>query len=160
MKQIYSKLFSIAAALTAVSCVGDLDTVPLNSYSKSPETAYGADEAGYLHGLSKLYFQFISNETNDLQVSDGGASELVRAFWSIQETTTDEAKCAWSDDAWVRALNTDTWTEAQNDATYAVYVRTLQGITYVNEFLRQTGQRWPSSVPRPVFSGPISTGWR
>ena len=71
-------------------------------------------------------------------MSDGGASELVRAFWSVQETTTDEAKCAWSNDAWVRALNTNTWTEAQNDATYAVYVRTLQGISYVNEYLRQT----------------------
>ena len=138
MKQIFSKLFSIAAALTAVSCIGDLNTVPLNSYDRVPETAYGTDEAGYLQGLAKIYFQFISNDTKDLQVSDGGAAELIRAFWSIQETTTDEAKCAWSNDAWVRALNTDTWTEAQNDATYAVYVRTLQGITYVNEYLRQT----------------------
>ena len=38
----------------------------------------------------------------------------------------------------MRALNTNTWSEAQNDATYAVYVRTLQGISYVNEYLRQT----------------------
>ena len=133
-----SKLFSIAAALTAVSCIGDLNTVPLNSYDRVPETAYGTDEAGYLQGLAKIYFQFISNDTKDLQVSDGGASELNRAFWSLQETTTDEAKCAWANDAWVRALNTNTWSESQNDATYAVYVRTLQGISYVNEFLRET----------------------
>ena len=142
MKTVYRKLIVISAAVSAVfglqSCVGDLDTVPLNPYDKVPETAYGTDEAGYLQGLSKIYFHLISNDTKDLQVSDGGASELIRAYWSIQETTTDEAKCAWSNDAWVRALNTDTWTEAQNDATYAVYIRTLQGISYVNEFLRQT----------------------
>ena len=142
MKAIYRKLIFTAAAVLSAgilpSCIGDLDTVPRNPYDKVPETAYGADEADYLQGLSKLYFQFISNDTQDLQVSDGGASELVRAFWSVQETTTDEAKCAWNNDAWVRALNTNTWTEAQNDATYAVYVRTLQGISYANEFLRQT----------------------
>lgn len=129
---------AVSAAFGLSSCLGDLNTVPRNPYDKVPETAYGADEAGYVQGLAKLYFQFISNDTKDLQVSDGGASELIRAFWSVQETTTDEAKCAWADDAWVRALNTNTWTEAQNDATYAVYVRTLQGISYVNEYLRQT----------------------
>lgn len=129
---------AVSAAFGLSSCLGDLNTVPRNPYDRVPETAYGADEAGYVQGLAKLYFQFISNDTKDLQVSDGGASELIRAFWSVQETTTDEAKCAWADDAWVRALNTNTWSEAQNDATYAVYDRTLQGISYVNEYLRQT----------------------
>lgn len=140
--ETYRKLIAMAAAgLAAVSlnsCLGDLDTIPLNPYDISSETAYGKDEAGYVQGLTKLYFQFISNDTKDLQVSDGGASELIRAFWSVQETSTDEAKCAWENDAWVRALNTNTWSEAQNDATYAVYVRTLQGISYANEYLRQT----------------------
>ena len=68
---------------------------------------------------------------------DGGASEIVRAFWSVQETPTDEAKCSWGNAAWVRALHTNTWSDTQNDAVYAVYVRTLQGISYVNEYLRQ-----------------------
>ncbi len=139
---IYKKILSIVAAGLATasvsSCLGDLDTIPLNPQDTTSETAYGADEAGYIQGLTKLYFQFISNDTRDLKISDGGASELIRAFWSTQETTTDEAKCAWENDAWVRALNTNTWTEAQNDAVYAVYVRTLQGIAYINEYLRQT----------------------
>lgn len=135
----YSKIISAAvAAICLSSCIGDLDTLPLNPQDIASEKAYGKDEAGYLQGLTKLYFQFISNDTKDLQVSDAGASELIRAFWSVQETSTDEAKCAWENDAWVRALNTNTWSEAQNDATYAVYVRTLQGISYANEFLRQT----------------------
>ena len=120
------------------ACVNDLNTLPLNKTEPISEYVYGADEEAYMKGLARLYFQFASNDLTDLQQMDGGASELVRAFWSVQETTTDEAKCSWENDAWVRALNTNTWNDAQNDAIYAVYVRTLQGISYVNEYLRQT----------------------
>lgn len=135
------KHFALAAAgatMLLTSCIGDLDTLPLNPSDSTSETVYGKDENGYLAGLTKLYFNFVSNDTTDLQVSDGGASELIRAFWTIQEVTADACKCAWENDAWVRAVNTDTWSDADNDATYAVYVRTLQGIAYVNEYLRQT----------------------
>ena len=124
------------AALTA--CVNDLETLPLNKTEPISEYVYGTDENAYLSGLARLYFQFASNDLTDLQQMDGGASELVRAFWTVQETTTDEAKCSWENDAWVRALNTNTWSEVQNDAIYAVYVRTLQGVAFVNEYLRQT----------------------
>ena len=127
---------ALAAMLT--SCVGDLNTLPLNETEPVSEYVYGTSNEAYLAGLTKLYFQFVSNDLTDMQPMDGGASELIRAFWSVQETTTDEAKCSWENDAWVRALNTNTWTGVQNDAVYAVYVRTLQGIAFVNEYLRQT----------------------
>lgn len=126
------------ASMLFTTCIGDLDTLPLNPSDSTSETVYGADESGYIAGLTKLYFNFVSNETTDLQVSDAGASELVRAFWTVQEVTSDACKCAWENDAWVRAMNTNTWSDADNDATYAVYVRTLQGIAYTNEYLRQT----------------------
>lgn len=138
MKKItYILIFTLCGVLLS-SCIGDLDTKPLNKTDFIAETVYDNQEITYLQGLSKIYYQFVSNDTKNLEVADGGASELIRAFWSAQETTTDEAKCAWIQDAWVRALNTNTYSEAQNDATYAVYVRTLQGITFVNEYLRQT----------------------
>lgn len=126
------------ASMLFTACIGDLDTLPLNPSDSTSETVYGADESGYIAGLTKLYFNFVSNETTDLQVSDAGASELVRAFWTVQEVTSDACKCVWENDAWVRAMNTNTWSDADNDATYAVYVRTLQGIAYTNEYLRQT----------------------
>lgn len=126
------------ASMLFTACIGDLDTLPLNPSDSTSETVYGADESGYIAGLTKLYFNFVSNETTDLQVSDAGASELVRAFWTVQEVTSDACKCAWENDAWGRAMNTNTWSDADNDATYAVYVRTLQGIAYTNEYLRQT----------------------
>ena len=135
IKNIFS---AVAAAAMLTACVGDLDTIPLNPTDVTSETAYGADEEGYVQGLSKIYFQLVSNNTQDLQVADGGASEFIRAFWSTQEVTADGAKCAWGD-AWVNDLNNNTWKgDVLNDAVYAVYVRTLQGITYVNEYLRQT----------------------
>ena len=128
----------ISAAFLAAACINDLDTVPKDERSDVSENVYGNSEEDYVNGLSRLYFQFVTNDLTDLQQMDGGASELIRAFWSVQETTADAAKCSWENDAWVRALNTDTWNAAQNDAVYAVYVRSLQGIAYVNEFLRQT----------------------
>ena len=139
MKMNFKKIFSaVAAAAMLTACVGDLNTVPLNPTDVTSETAYGADAEGYVQGLAKIYFQLTSNNTQDLQVADGGASEFIRAFWSTQEVTADGAKCAWGD-AWVNALNNDTWKgDVLNDAVYAVYVRTLQGVAYVNEFLRQT----------------------
>lgn len=131
-------IYIAALAVTLTSCVGDLDTLPLNKTEPISEYVYGTSEEAYLAGLTKLYFQFVSNDLTDMQPMDGGASELLRAFWSVQETTTDEAKCSWENDAWVRALNTNTWSGVQNDAIYAVYVRTLQGVAFVNEYLRQT----------------------
>ena len=131
-------IYIAAIAATLTSCVGDLDTLPLDKTEPISEYVYGTSEEAYLAGLTKLYFQFVSNDLTDMQPMDGGASELIRAFWSVQETTTDEAKCSWENDAWVRALNTNTWTGVQNDAIYAVYVRTLQGVAFVNEYLRQT----------------------
>lgn len=135
MKKI---IYMAAAAAMMLSCVNDLDTLPLNKTEPVAEYVYGNSEQAYLEGLSRLYFQFVSNDLTDLQQMDGGASEIIRAFWSVQETTADAAKCSWENDAWVRALNTNTWNDTQNDAVYAVYVRTLQGIAYVNEYLRQT----------------------
>ena len=139
MKMNFKKIFSaVAAAAMLSACVGDLNTIPLNPTDVTSETAYGADEQGYVQGLAKIYFQLTSNNTQDLQVADGGASEFIRAFWSTQEGTADAAKCAWGD-AWVNDLNNCTWKgDVLNDAVYAVYVRTLQGIAYVNEYLRQT----------------------
>ena len=138
MKKLIYILTLTVAGVVLSSCIGDLNTKPLNKTDFIADNVYNDQEITYLQGLSKIYFQFVSNDTKDLEVADGGASELIRAFWSAQETTTDEAKCAWFKDAWVRALNTNTYSEAQNDATYAVYVRTIQGITLVNEYLRQT----------------------
>lgn len=155
MKKI---IYILIAAASTATCVNDLDTLPLNKTEPIAEYVYGTDEEAYMSGLARLYFQFVSNDLTDLQQMDGGASELIRAFWSVQETTADAAKCSWENDAWVRALNTNTWNAAQNDAIYAVYVRTLQGVSYVNEYLRQTTpEKLTARGVAPALSDKIQT---
>ena len=138
MKRTFKNIFLAltTSVMAFTSCIGDLDVNPLNPTEMSPNQAYGSSVGAYLQGLTKIYYSFIN--TSGLNVADGGASELIRAYWSCQEVTADACKCAWDKDAWVRALNTNTWSEAQNDATYAVYCRTILGFSYANEFLRST----------------------
>lgn len=139
MKRLF-KLIGITSAFLALatSCLKDLDQVPLNKTDVTSENAYGNTEDAYLSGLAKIYFELVSNDKTDLNIGDAGASEFIRAYWSLNETSTDEAKCAWGNDAWVRDINTNTWSDAANDATLAVYARTLHGITFTNEFLKRT----------------------
>ena len=137
MKTKYIVAAFACALLTLTSCIQDLETLPLNPWDTTSETAYGKDRTAYVQGLAKLYFNFTSNDTTDLLVSDAGASELIRSFWSCQEVSTDEVKCAWGD-AWAEAINTNMYDDSENDMVYGVFVRTLQGISYINEYLRQT----------------------
>ena len=137
MKAKYIVAAIAGALFTLTSCINDLETLPMNDWDTTSETAYGTNEQAYVQGLAKLYFNFTSNDTTDLLVSDGGASELIRCFWTCNEVSTDAAKCAWGD-TWAMAINSNTWTDAENDMVYGVFVRTLQGIAYVNEYLRQT----------------------
>lgn len=120
----------------ASSCVGDLEALPFNPDDYNSENAYGNEYSNYISGLAKIYRSF--NNTSNLNVDDAGASELVRAFWCIQESSTDACKNNWAKDSWTQDINMNTWSTADNTATYALYCRTLHGITYANEYLRQT----------------------
>jgi len=135
-KILHLTLALTAACLLTASCVGDLDALPFNEDDFTSEDAYGDQIGGYVSGLAKLYRAF--NNYDGLEVDDAGASELIRAYWCIQECSTDACKNNWEKDAWTQDINKNTWSTADNAATYAVYCRTLHGITYVNEFLRQT----------------------
>lgn len=129
------------AVLCFTSCVNDLgdpDNNPLNDWDKTANTAYGNSEEGYVQGLAKLYNSIATHALYDISGVDGGATSTIRAFWVCQEVTTDACKVGWGNDAWVRAMNTNTWTDADNEAVYGVFFRSLQGIAWVNEYLRQT----------------------
>lgn len=139
MKMNFKNIFTaVAASLMLTACIGDLDTIPLKESDVTSESAYGKNEMAYLQGLTKLYAQFASNDTKNLIVDDAGSSELIRAFWSTQEISTDACKVGWGNDSWAQDLNNDTWSPSHNHMIYSVYIRTLQGVTYVNEYLRQT----------------------
>lgn len=129
-------MLALGALSFLQSCTDDLDAIPYNETDFTSENAYGNDYNNYLSGLGKIYLSF--SNTDGLRVDDAGASELLRAFWSIQECSTDACKNNWKADSWTQDINMNTWSTASNAATYGIYARTLHGITYTNEFLRQT----------------------
>lgn len=136
-------IYLISAVLFPVmfsSCLGDLDTVPLNETDFTADRAYGTPES-YKQGLAKIYGSFVlvgsSSGTADIDAPDAGASELNRSFWCLQEICTDACKNAWTD-SWVTEINTNTWTAAKNAAIFTAYNRIMMTVSYVNEYLRQT----------------------
>ena len=138
MKTKYIVAAVLGAMLTLSSCVKDLDALPLNETDVTSETAYNDTVQSYLTGLAKLYNTMSSHEVSYVTVNDAGASQITRAFFVCQEATTDACKVAWGNDSWTRAMNTNTWTDADNDAVFGVFFRSIQSISFCNEFLRQT----------------------
>lgn len=103
------------------------------------EDIYGAEIDTYSATITKIYEALSKHDVyNDIVCLDPGATQLTRAFFVCQEQTTDACKCAWGNDTWHRAMNTNTWTDADNDAIFGVFFRTMQSIASCNEFLRQT----------------------
>jgi hypothetical protein len=138
-KIIYSMMIAMALMLT--SCIGDLNTLPLNETDATSETAY-ANADSYLKGLAYInaYWIFVSQNdagASDLAFDDAGKSELCRMYMLLQELSTDSFKCIWGDD-FVAAIQYHSWTDADNSALIAAYTRCMKGITLVNEYLLQT----------------------
>ena len=137
-----SILFASAAALLAVSCIKDLNTLPLNDYDKTSEVAY-VDEDSYLKGLAYInaYYSFVSQNdpgTSDLpSFKDAGQSELMRQWMVLNDLPTGALDISWGD-TYVEPIESHTWTNAANTAITAVYTRALKGVVLVNEYLLQT----------------------
>ena len=75
MKKItkISFLAVLAFLLVPVSCINDLDTLPLNETDATSETAY-AEPASYLNGLAYIYGYWAL-----VSQGDAGSSEIGRA---------------------------------------------------------------------------------
>lgn len=138
MKTKYIVAAVLGAMLTLSSCVKDLEALPLNETDVTSETAYNDTVESYLTGLAKLYNTMSSHSVSYVTVNDEGASQITRAFFVCQEATTDACKVAWQNDSWTHNMNTNTWSDADNDAVFGVFFRSIQAISFCNEFLRQT----------------------
>lgn len=142
-KYIYSLAIAMSA-LTLNSCIGDLDTMPLNETDKTAEQVYvtlGDFEKGlaYIYGSFSLVSQSDPGSA-DIKVDDAGASELVRQYMVLNEMSVGSLKCVWGD-AYVADLQNNSWTTAPNDALVAVYTRCMMIVTRSNEFLLQSEKK-------------------
>ncbi len=145
MKKIIM-IFAAFATTALTSCVGVLDQEPLSSDVVGGDEVY-SNETYRLGQLAKIYgsFNLTGNSgagSTDISVNDAGASEFIRAWWSCNTLTTDEAKCVWGD-SWVKEVVSNTWTNTKNDAIYAAYVRGMMMVTLANEYLRNTDDSDP-----------------
>lgn len=139
MKKFLIAVTIVLASLT--SCVKLLDTLPLNDYDVTSESAYN-DAASYLRGLAYInaYYNFVSMSdpgTADLKFDDAGQSELIRQWITMNDLCTDAMDIGWGD-SYIKDITNHTWTTADNNAIIAVYTRCMKGITLANEFLLQT----------------------
>lgn len=142
-KYIYSLAIAMSA-LTLNSCIGDLDTMPLNETDKTAEQVYVTLD-DFEKGLAYIYgsFSLVSQSdpgTADINVGDAGASELVRQYMVLNEMSVGALKCVWGD-TYVADLQNNSWTAAPNDALIAVYTRCMMIITRANEFLLQSEKK-------------------
>lgn len=141
MKKIF--LYSISALMSAslaVSCLGDLDTMPLDQTVYTADKAF-ADPSSYSQyaNYAYSYFSLVSQGdpgSSDIAVSDAGQSEFTRQYMVLNEMSTDALKCVWGD-SYVPEIGYNRW-NASNTAVLAVYLRGLKGVAICNQFLDES----------------------
>jgi len=134
-------LLAAAGLLTGglAACTKDLNREPF--YDLNTESVY-RDPARYIQVLAKLYAGFnLSGNSGSPDVfagqgKDEGETSYLRAYWYLQELTTDEAVVAWNSGP-LQELNKTTWTSS-NDLINNSYTRIFYEVSICNEFIRET----------------------
>tara|TARA_R110001583_G_scaffold1202_5_gene10065 strand:- start:23965 stop:25542 length:1578 start_codon:yes stop_codon:yes gene_type:complete len=145
MKKRYFKtnyiMIAFALLFACVSCVNDLDTVPLDEDIKTGDNVL-TDADSYKQLLAKCYAGLIlGGQTGvdgdpDISSIDGGFSSYLRLLWNHQELPTDEAIVAWNDGN-LRDLHDQDW-DSSNEFVTAMYYRITLQITYCNNLIKLT----------------------
>jgi starch-binding outer membrane protein, SusD/RagB family len=123
------------------ACTKDLNRYPTNS--NTSETQYST-VAGYKQVLAKVYgsYSLVSSngtgasDVNIAGITDPATTDFVRAYWNLQELTTDEDVCAWNDPN-LQSFHNLNWTSS-NVLIDALYARSLYQITVCNEVIRES----------------------
>ncbi|MFN0275386.1 MAG: RagB/SusD family nutrient uptake outer membrane protein [Chitinophagales bacterium] len=139
-----NKYFFVVASIlflgiTFSSCFKDLDLAPPAGINAA--TVYENPD-NYIHVLAKIYsgLALTGNEgpagNPDISGIDEGFSGYVRVLWNMQELSTDEVKCAWTDPG-IPELNKMQWSSTNSFVT-AMYYRIFFQIPLCNEFIRES----------------------
>ena len=131
----------LSAVLFISSCKKDLNLSPTNSNTSDKQYS---TPLGYKQVLAKVYGSYTlvsstgvgNSDVNVAGITDAGTTDFVRAYWNMQELTTDNAICAWNDQQ-LQNFHTLNWT-SNNIYNNALYARSLFQITVCNEFIRES----------------------
>ncbi len=135
-------VLALAAGLSTLSssCSKDLNQTP-DYLASNPDVVY-ANPTQVAQLLARLYSTYAvsgqggASGTSDISGIDGSFGNYIRAYWQLQEITTDEAILGWNDGN-LPALNTNTW-NADNEFIRATFQRIYYEISLCNDFIRQT----------------------
>ena len=139
----YKVLLMTAAAAFSIglgSCVGDLDTTPIDENIQLPEEVLNSQDA-YESLLAKCYQGLAVSSSHgpngdpDISGVDGGFGQYVRALFNMQVLTTDEATCCWGDTG-MQDIHNMNWTTTNQFIT-SMYYRVFYQISLCNEFIRR-----------------------
>lgn len=140
MKNKFLKIIALVLGIfISVTACTDLDLEP---YGELTSIQVYENFDNYVQVLAKMYAglaiggQSGPDGRGDIIGQDEGASTYIRAFWKLQEITTDEAIISWNDEG-LPTLNTMTWS-SDNGFIAAMYYRIFYQITLASEFIRET----------------------
>lgn len=124
------------------SCVGDLDTMPLDENSLVSEQVYSTKD-GYMGVLAKCYGSLIltgqkggDGGDGDLEGANEGYSGYVRLLFYLEEQPTDNFLMPSSSNGLRKMLNLQ-WDSTNASVITWTYQRLYMTIAYCNEFLRE-----------------------
>lgn len=132
----------LASIMCLSSCIGDLDTMPLDDNQLVGQQVYSTKD-GYLGVLAKCYGSLIltgqkggDGGDGDLEGANEGYSGYVRLLFYLQELTTDDFLMPSSSNGLRKCLNLQ-WTSSNASVITWTYQRLYMSIAYCNEFLRE-----------------------
>lgn len=133
---------SLISFLLLSSCLGDLDTQPLDSNQMVAEDVYST-AAGYTGTLAKCYASLIqtgqqggNGGDNDVSGLDEGYSGYARALFYLEITSTDEIVLHAGSGKGTQSLLFMNW-DASSEIIKFTYYRLYMTINYCNELLRE-----------------------
>ncbi|MDR0507238.1 MAG: RagB/SusD family nutrient uptake outer membrane protein [Dysgonamonadaceae bacterium] len=134
--------FAVVSALVLSSCLNDLDVIPTDP-SIITDQIFKDNPDAYKQNLAKIYAGLaVSGPTDagssDIQGLDAGYGQYMRAYWVMQEVTTDEAILHWGD-AGIPELATGTW-NTSNQFIRAMYLRIAYQSRVTSEYLNITSE--------------------
>lgn len=138
--KFYNRIYLIACLVLATGCFSDLDPKQLGSNSTFQDNTYKT-VTDFKQGLAKLYGSFVlagqtsPGDNPDISNLDVGFGVYLRAYWNLQELTTDEAVYSWSEAGNIHPLHWQTWT-ASNPFIAPMYYRIMLTVSFCNDFIR------------------------
>jgi hypothetical protein len=149
LKYMFKNIVPTAAVLLSLglnSCTKDLDVEPIDP---SKNTTVDAEKL-----LNKCYSEFVFqgdglDDTEGLDLGDGGLSVLYRLIWNANELTTDEAICGWTD-AGISDLCYNQYTP-NTASLYGLWFRLCLGVSLCNQYLGECSDFNPTMTAEVHF---------